>query len=141
MELQTIVVPVDNSQHSKRALEFAIALAAKAGATIHLVHGLHLPADIRMTGSWWATLRARAISELKCMIDRVEEAGVKTELHLVNEHPVAAILKLADELEADLIAMGTRGLSGAKHLLLGSATERVVRLSRCPVLTAKANTD
>ena len=86
-------------------------------------------------------LGARAIGELKCMIDRVEEAGVKTELHLVNEHPVAAILKLADELEADLIAMGTRGLSGAKHLLLGSATERVVRLSRCPVLTAKANTD
>ena len=76
MELQTIVVPVDNSQHSKRALEFAIALAAKAGATIHLVHGLHLPADIRMTGSWGATLRARAISELNCMIDQVEEAGV-----------------------------------------------------------------
>ncbi len=139
MELQTIIVPVDFSEHSRRALELAISLAKKAGGKIHLVHGLHLPQDVRMTGDWWSTLRARAISGLDVMIGDAEEAGAPAEIHLVDESPVAAILQLAEELHADLIVMGTRGLTGAKHVLLGSIAERTIRLAPCPVLSVKAD--
>jgi nucleotide-binding universal stress UspA family protein len=139
VEIRNIVVPVDFSEHSKKALAFAIMLAKQSEATIHLVHGMHLPPDVRMTGDWWATLRAQAISGLDSMIDEIEKAGVKSELHLEDEHPVAAILKLAEELDADLITMGTRGLTGAKHVVLGSVAERTIRLARCPVLSVKAD--
>lgn len=139
MEIRNIVLPVDFSEHSKRAMDFAILLAKKSGATIHLVHGMHLPPDVRLTGNWWATLRARAISGIDSMIDEIERAGIKSEIHLEDEHPVAAILKLAEQLDADLITMGTRGLTGAKHVLLGSVAERTIRLAGCPVLSVKAD--
>ncbi len=92
-----------------------------------------------MTGDWWSTLRARAISGLDVMIGDAEEAGAPAEIHLVDESPVAAILQLAEELHADLIVMGTRGLTGAKHVLLGSIAERTIRLAPCPVLSVKAD--
>ena len=67
----------------------------------------------------------------------VSEAGVTVETHL-SEGPISAVIvNLAKKLEADLIVMGTRGLSGLKHVLLGSVAERIVRSAPCPVMTVK----
>ena len=52
-------------------------------------------------------------------------------------YPATVILEEAEQREADLIVIGTRGLSGLKHLLLGSIAERVVQKAHCPVLTVK----
>lgn len=131
---------MDFSEHSRRALEWAIALADKTGATLHLVHGLHLPPDLRAMPDWWTTLRAHAVSGLDAMVGDAEEAGAKAEAHMADDHPVEAILKLANELDADLIVMGTRGMTGLEHALLGSVAERIVRLAKCPVLTVRADT-
>ena len=57
--------------------------------------------------------------------------------HLSELTVPTAILELADTLDTDLIVMGTRGLGGLKHVLLGSVAERVVQRAKCPVLTVK----
>jgi len=56
----------------------------------------------------------------------------------MSEAPSEAIVMTAKEIGADLIVMGTRGLSGFKHVLLGSVAERTVRLAPCPVMTVHA---
>ena len=56
----------------------------------------------------------------------------------MSESPSEAIITVAKEIDADLIVMGTRGLSGFKHVMLGSVAERTVRLASCPVMTVHA---
>ena len=62
-------------------------------------------------------------------------AGVAVDLRVVSGHPLAAILDHAASLPADLIVIGTHGVSGFQHLVLGSVTEKVLRRATCPVLT------
>jgi nucleotide-binding universal stress UspA family protein len=138
MELRQIVVPTDFSEHSARAVEYAIALARASGATIHLVHALHFPTDVRMTGEWWATLRAHAVSGLDGVVDRLDESGVSSETHLSSEQPVAGILELIAKVDADLVVMGSRGHGALPQLLLGSCADRIIRLAPCPVMTVRA---
>jgi nucleotide-binding universal stress UspA family protein len=66
------------------------------------------------------------------------QQGVQTEEHLSPLFPPEGIAESAAEVGADLIVMGTRGLTGFKHVLLGSVAERTVRTAPCPVLTVKA---
>jgi nucleotide-binding universal stress UspA family protein len=56
----------------------------------------------------------------------------------MSELPSEAIITVAKEIGADLIVMGTRGLSGFKHVMVGSVAERTVRLAPCPVMTVHA---
>jgi nucleotide-binding universal stress UspA family protein len=134
-KLRTIIVAMDFSPSAERALDVAIALAKPFDARVHLVHSMHLPTPVSMTGEWWATLRAHSTRGLNECMDRLQAAGVEAETHLSSEHPVAALISLAEELSADLIAMGTRGHTGLPHVLLGSVAERTIRLAPCDVLT------
>jgi len=68
----------------------------------------------------------------------VQLQGVVHTLEVVTGRAVDAILDAADPARFDLVIMGTRGLSGLQHLLLGSVAEGVVRRSRIPVLTVRA---
>jgi len=68
----------------------------------------------------------------------VSAAGLPCVPHVHEKAPVPAILEVAQTHHADLIVMGTRGLTGLRHALLGSVAERTVRLAPCPVLTVKA---
>ena len=63
---------------------------------------------------------------------------MEAESEVVAEAPSFAIQEAAQRTSADLIVIGTRGLTGLKHVLLGSTAERTVRLAPCPVLTVKA---
>ncbi len=92
-----------------------------------------LPADYQVQ------LRARARQRLTTLRERVERDRLPVEVHLSERFPSEAILRAAEELDADLIVMGTRGLTGLKHVVLGSIAERTVRMAHCPVLTVKAD--
>ena len=135
---RTILVATDFSEHSERALECAITLAKATGGTVHLLHAMHVSGDVRMSGEWWSTLRAGAVAGLGTCLEKLDAAGVAAESHFVDEHPVSAILRLADELGADLIVMGSRGRSGLATVLLGSVADRTLRLATCPVITVQA---
>jgi nucleotide-binding universal stress UspA family protein len=141
--MKNILVPIDFSSHSRAALECAIGLAKTYGSTIHVLHAYHLPIQIATPDqivtpqNFWRDVRDAAARKLEKSAELVRRAGVPVETHLTEAQPAAAIIDLADKLEADLIVMGTRGLSGLKHVLLGSVAERTVRLAPCPVLTVK----
>lgn len=139
--MQTILVPVDFSKNAERALVYAIDLAETFGAKVHLMHSYL--ADIGSITAYGDVLPMDYLRELRGGADaklagwaaRVTQAGLEVETHLSRESPAESIAKIARAIDADLIVMGTRGLTGLKHALLGSVAERAVRLASCPVLT------
>jgi universal stress protein A len=139
-----LLVAIDFSPDSERALELSIELAEQFGASIHLVHS-YLPAQelappylTELAREFIERIEGEAGHGLERARDRVRERGIPCETHLTREIPAAAIPELAGKLGADLIVMGTRGNTGLKHLLLGSVAERTLRTAPCPVLTARA---
>lgn len=142
-EIRTILVAVDFSSHSKRALEYAVRLAKRLGARVHVLHSYHVPfpqpsPDLMVVSEEARTsVREAAELELDKLVRQVWAEGVPMGRHLVVEHPVLAIPEAARALGADLIVMGTRGHTGLKHVLLGSVAERTLRSAPCPVLTLK----
>ena len=141
MKIQKILVPIDFSEESLVALDYAIEFAKAFDAVIDLMHsyqinpgalvpyGPAIPVDI------YEDLRHAATVELQKVQKRAQEAGVESHLHLSQDVPASAIVDAAKELSSDLIVIGTRGLTGLKHILLGSVAERTVRYAPCPVLT------
>lgn len=142
-EIRTILCPTDFSPGSTVATDYAIMLAKKLGAKLHLTHvyplpmfaapdgGLMLPANVLSEVSDSA---ARALHKAA---DECRAKGVDPETHLGDGAPQAEILRIAERISADLIVMGTHGRSGFAHLLLGSVAEKVVRSSPIPVLTTR----
>jgi nucleotide-binding universal stress UspA family protein len=141
MQIERILVPVDFSEDAREAVDHAIEFAQSFGSEIHLLHSYQInPGGLMPYGpslpvDFYDGLRAGAGEELAKVRDRVVEAGLTCEMHLSQDIPSSAIVSAAKELSADLIVMGTRGLSGLKHVLLGSVAERTVRFAPCPVLT------
>ena len=146
-EIKTILVPVDFSAHSDKALEYAIGLAKRFGSKLHVLHAYHVPVpiatpdQIAIPRDFFTSIREAAAKRLKACGDKVVAEGLKGETHLTEMLPVTAINETAQRVGADLIVMGTRGLTGLKHVLLGSVAERVIRTAPCPVLALKAHDD
>ena len=140
---ETILVPVDFSEHSKEALDTAIQMARLFESTIHLLHCYHIqtagisPYGIVLPSGYYEDIREAAEKRLNDWHEKVSGEGVKVKSILSADNPSLAINLAAADIQANLIVMGTRGLSGLKHAMLGSITERVVRLAPCPVLTVK----
>jgi nucleotide-binding universal stress UspA family protein len=142
--IRTILVPVDFSAHSAKALDSAVDLAKVFGAGIHLLHcyqinvggvspyGLVIPEDFDRE------VRAAAEQKLHEWAERARAEGIAVEEQLSPMFPAATLADTAEEISADLIVMGTRGLTGLRHVLLGSVAERTIRVAPCPVLTVKA---
>jgi len=141
---QTLLLPIDFSSHAASALEMAIALARDARATVHLYHAYEIPLGtippygVAIPEPMLAEVRDAASRRLEKAAQQLRQAGVASETHIEHAPPVDGISDAARELRADLIVMGTRGLTGLKHVLLGSVAERTVRTAPCPVLTVRA---
>ncbi len=83
--------------------------------------------------------RRAARDRLRARAEKIQAEGVEVRIHLGNGPPGEAISSSAEELESDLIVMGTHGYTGLKHVLLGSVAERTLRTAPCAVLTVKAD--
>lgn len=134
-----ILVATDFSETAAAALDWAAALAAQQGARLELVHAITLPPTlpemVPQTGPDFA-LELQKAARLK--LDEAA-AGVRDQVPELDTllspgTPSRVILDRAEECNAELIVVGTRGLSGLRHILLGSTAERVVQHARCPVL-------
>ncbi len=144
-ELERIVAATDFSATAEAAVEWATGLAREHGATLHLIHGLTLPAplpdyvptDASVTAA--SDLRNElhdiALEKLDAAAKPAREAGVAVELVVHVGVPSQLITQYAEEIGAGLVVVGTQGLTGFRHLLLGSTAERVVQHAHCPVLT------
>ncbi len=143
IDLKRVLVPVDFSTNSARAVDYAAALARKFDAALHLVHVCEVPS--MMTGSmdayaiaytgWSQQLGEEAERELEKVRPRLEGITVTTEVLFGN--PARAIVTAAGINAADLIVMGTHGHGPAMHMVMGNVAERVVRTAPCPVLTVR----
>lgn len=140
---RTILVATDFSEHAEHALEYAARLAAQLDATIHLVHTITVPAmGISEMGVAYhsmmiesQTLKAqRALDDLVARYrDRASFAPPRLEIGDARD----VIDRVAEQIGADLIVMGTHGRRGVRRMLLGSVAESVVRSAPCPVLTIR----
>ncbi len=142
MAIGKILVPTDFSEHAERALSTATSLAHVLGATLHVVH---VGPVVPYFGPPFAPGRAFAhelIAESRKEFDaymealrtrKIEAAGTFAEGIAYVE-----INRIAKDVGADLIVMGSHGRTGIEHALLGSVAERVVRTSPIPVMVIPA---
>jgi len=140
-----ILVPIDFSPHSTAAFELAVEIARAFDSKIRLLHCYQIqpggisPYGIAIPSSYFAEIRDAATQQLEAWQEEHVPAGVAVDSSLMSDTPSESILASAKEIGADLIVMGTRGLSGFKHVMLGSVAERTVRLAPCPVMTVHAS--
>jgi len=137
--IKTILVPLDFSEISDRALSLAIELSGTLGAKLHLIHALHIQSLMTPSGEWWQGVRNAALEGLEVARQQADKAGRLCTTELSDEYPVDAILAAAERAHADLIVMGTQGHTGVAHVLLGSIAERTLRQAPCPVMTLNAH--
>ena len=145
MRVNRILVATDFSEHSEKAVEMGVSIAETFGASIDLVHAIALPFLVftppEMMSQPSISLsdaRRAARERLRATAEKIQAEGVEVRIHLCNAPPGEAISSSAEELESDLIVMGTHGYTGLKHVLLGSVAERTLRTAPCAVLTVKA---
>ena len=135
----TILVPTDGSPGSERAFEVAATLASTHDATVHVLSVVddHGPTD----DDWDYDGDSPAAAFIESQADHVDTDGLSL-TPVVREGVVHdEVLDYADETDIDLIVMGTHGRTGVRRFLLGSVTEKVVRLADVPVLSVKADAE
>jgi nucleotide-binding universal stress UspA family protein len=141
--LGKILVPVDFSSTSQKALDYAVALAERSGtASIHLMHVVE-PLPFHFVGEVVAfpLTDEEAASECEHKLASLAHDGASPRLPISSAvhigEPAPEIIAVARELRADLLIVSTHGRTGLKHLLLGSVAERIVREAPCPVLVVR----
>jgi nucleotide-binding universal stress UspA family protein len=148
LAINRILVPIDFSVHSKNALKYAVPMAEQFGAALHLVYVVEptiYPADLGfgqvVLPGVEEELREKGTIELAGLIEKEISGRVKASAEVRTGKPYREILREAEEKDIDLIIVATHGHTGVEHMLFGSTAARVVRLSKCPVLTIRPRTE
>lgn len=139
---KNILVPTDFSSGSRLAVDYALELAGRLGASVHLVHVLEDPSVAGLFTEAYVDFTLIR-KERRCDARRRMNA-LLTDLHStrttdeIAAGPVAqTIAGIAADRAADFIVMGTHGRTGLAHVLVGSVAEQVIRIASCPVLTVR----
>ena len=135
-----VLAATDFSPTAEAAVDWAVELARQQGARVELVHAVTVPPSmpgyVPTAGlDFEAEVRRAAEARLAETAAALREKGTEVATHLAPGTPSQVILDRAESAAATAIVIGTRGLTGLRHLLLGSTTQRVVHGARCPVLT------
>ena len=141
--LKKILVPIDFSDCSKKALQYALPLAKQHQAAITLLYVV--PSPSYAVGEYGgidfasleAELRASADKQLATLAVDEVRSEIATDTLVRTGSPAAEIIEAARQILADLIVTSTHGRTGLKHAFLGSVTEYVVRHAPCPVLVVR----
>lgn len=146
-----IVVAVDGSEGSNRALSEAIRLAKLAHAKLTAVYVLDQSGAFTYAGACDPHLltdaeRQVATSMLNGALAQMRELNVVGDTEIVETQGIAediasALMRCVDRRGADLVVMGTHGRRGLRRMVIGSVAERFVRYSTCPVLLIREPSD
>ena len=144
VHLHRILVPIDFSEHSKKALQYAIPFAEQFKASIDLLFVVEptvYPADFSFGQVGFPAiedeLRQRGGDELQALIKREIGNRVEARSTVRTGKAFNEIDQFAKEAAIDLIIIATHGHSGMEHVLFGSTAEKVVRHAPCPVLVVR----
>jgi nucleotide-binding universal stress UspA family protein len=133
-----LLVAVDGSEQSARALERAAGLAGLAHSSVRVVH---VREHIVVRGaSWYLEEEEDAQALVEHALESLRKGGVEASgavLHALQGKAAAVICDAANDADADLIVMGSRGRGDLGGFLLGSVAHRVIHLSRQPVLVTR----
>lgn len=140
-----ILVPTDFSPQSEEAWRTARRLARAVGAEVVLLH-VFVEMSLFSEGAWSGRRVREVYESTRAWVDetlerwasqaQAEELAVRTRVR--TGVPYREILAAAAEEQADLIVLGTHGRGGLDRALLGSVTDRVIRLAPCPVLAVRS---
>jgi nucleotide-binding universal stress UspA family protein len=140
--LKRILCPVDFSESSDKALDYALSLAKQHDGQVSVMHVLPSALADRDLYPYLAEpvplgagTRERALQQLGSFVHRALARGVGADVILEDGDVVEEILRKSERLRSDLVVMGTHGRRGFRRLLLGSVTERLLRRSAAPVLS------
>ena len=141
-----ILLATDGSEEATLAAQTAVDIADKTSSELHVVYvgvldygysSYDVP-DYVYVQQIQENLEQEARKALDTEVERVKAAGGRVvEAHLSMGSPDAEIVKLADDIGAGLIVMGSRGLGGIRRALIGSVSDSVVRHAHCPVLVVR----
>ena len=145
---KNIILTTDLSSNSEAARPYAVELARKFGATLHLLHvfedaGYYHDAGINESIpmaplEWIENAQAERKKRLNALAVDIEKVdGIKADAALRVGSAAREIIEHAIENKADCIVIATHGHTGFAHFLFGSTAEKVVRTSPCPVLTVR----
>jgi nucleotide-binding universal stress UspA family protein len=146
MNVRRILCPTDFSEPSTHALEQATRLAGSYGARLTVLHvrPTVTPHPDMPDGGPVAPWLMAELDELRQRVTascaEVTASAVALEPMVAAGDPVREIVRYTTTLPADLVVMGTHGVSGFQHLVLGSITKKVLRTAPCPVLTVPPRT-
>jgi nucleotide-binding universal stress UspA family protein len=145
---RSIVVGTDGSGTARTAVDAAVGLARLTGAALHLVSAYEpvsaqrlrddarrAPADLQ----WMVNPREEVDATLAEAAERAQAGGVEAETFAREGDPADAILDVAEELGADLIVVGNKGMTGARRFLLGSVPNRVSHHAPCVVMIIRTS--
>jgi len=144
VQYRNILLATDFSESAREAAAHAAAIAGAAGATLHILHVIE-------EFSYWENfnlktfpspdvldeLRSNARLALEDLFEAQEREGLSVETHVRNGKPFIEIIRAARDLEADVVVIGSHGVSGLAETLFGSTAEKVVRKAPCAVLVVR----
>jgi nucleotide-binding universal stress UspA family protein len=144
----SLVVGTDGSDSAKRAVDEAVRVAKALGAKIHIVsafeplRGAHVTGAPEGAAKVWAPLPdAQVEATLSEAAAAVRFAELECETHAVEKNPADALLDIAQEVDADMIVVGSKGMHGAQRLKLGNVPNKVSHRARCHVLIVATERD
>ena len=144
---KTILVPVDGSEHSRKALQFACEIARGLGGKLHLVHVAQPMIENRtlVLGAAAVTMHAspkeleeaghKVIAAAKAVA--AEQGCEEVEAEVIGGDPARSIVDSAKSVGADMIVMGSRGLTDLGGLLVGSVSHKVTHLAPCTCVSVR----
>ncbi len=143
-KLKQVLVPVDFSEPSRKAIHYAQVFAQQFGARLtllHVVEPLSYPPDFAVVPLLPPDAEDARIRELTRQLQHLAGsigAGIETQAVVTSGRPWQGISEYAAANNTDLIVVSTHGYTGLKHVLLGSVAEKIVRHAPCPVLVVRA---
>lgn len=145
-EIRHVLLPTDFSETADKALPYALAIAEKTGAKLTLMHSIEEPYNFApMIEEFAERTKTEVHKKLEDLILTIQKDEQYTDIEIGSKisfgRTVLSILEDADELEADVIVMGTTGASGINKILFGSQTSEVILNAEIPVLAVPAESE
>ena len=140
IKVERVLIPVDGSDSSKNAAKYAAHLVNARNPKLYLLN-VWEPVNMTIGGEMAEKLREEEQAKSMALLEEykklLEPCGLEVELIARSGRPDYVILNVQDELDCDLIVIGSRGLSVLENVIMGSVVTRVLEGATCPVLVTR----
>ena len=140
IKIDKVLIPVDGSDSSKNAAKYGVSLVNSKKPKIYLLN-ITEPVNMTIGGKMADQVRQAKEAKSRALLEEykkmLEPTGLEIELLSRTGRPDYAILNVQDELDCDLIIIGSRGLSVLENVIMGSVVTRVLEGATCPILVTR----